>query len=142
MNADAPLPDVPALPDSDDGWRQRLAHAHPMAYAVTRHGATEPPFTGSYWRHDEPGIYRCVCCHHPLFSSEDKFDAGCGWPSYVQELPGAGIKRLMDESHGMVRVELRCGRCDAHLGHVFDDGPLPTGERYCINSCALDFQGQ
>ncbi|MCX7659526.1 MAG: peptide-methionine (R)-S-oxide reductase MsrB, partial [Caldimonas manganoxidans] len=110
-----------------------------LAYRVTRHAATEPPFTGRYWRHDADGVYRCICCQAELFDSSTKFDAGCGWPSYYQAIEDGRIERVMDYSHGMVRVEVRCRRCGAHLGHVFDDGPPPTGERYCINSAALDF---
>lgn len=136
---DEPIQDDPRR-RSDEEWRRFLAQHHPLAYAVTRQAATEPPFTGAFWRHEAKGRYRCVCCGTLLFSSDDKFDAGCGWPSYVRELPGAGIQRLRDVSHGMIRTELRCGACDAHLGHVFDDGPPPTGERYCINSCAMTFE--
>ncbi|GAB4195972.1 MAG: peptide-methionine (R)-S-oxide reductase MsrB [Wenzhouxiangellaceae bacterium] len=121
---------------SDDEWRRQLS---PQAYAVTRQGATEAPFSGEYDQHDEAGVYQCVCCHAPLFASTTKFNAGCGWPSFYAELAGERIKRLADNSHGMRRIEIRCARCDAHLGHVFDDGPQPTGERYCVNSVALEF---
>ena len=122
---------------TDDEWRQQL---DPMAYRVTRQAATEAPFTGRYWRHDANGTYRCICCDAELFDSSTKFDAGCGWPSYTQAIEDGRIERVMDYSHGMVRVEVRCSRCGAHLGHVFDDGPAPTGERYCINSAALGFE--
>ena len=122
---------------TDDEWRQQL---DPMAYRVTRQAATEAPFTGRYWRHDADGTYRCICCDAELFDSSTKFDAGCGWPSYTQAIEDGRIERVMDHSHGMVRVEVRCSRCGAHLGHVFDDGPAPTGERYCINSAALGFE--
>jgi peptide-methionine (R)-S-oxide reductase len=122
---------------TDDEWRQQL---DPMAYRVTRQAATEAPFTGRYWRHDADGTYRCICCDAELFDSSTKFDAGCGWPSYTQAIEDGRIERVMDHSHGMVRVEVRCSRCGAHLGHVFDDGPEPTGERYCINSAALGFE--
>ena len=118
-------------------WRTQL---DPMQFEVTRHAATERAFTGKYWDHFEDGIYRCVCCGAPLFASDTKFDAGCGWPSYFQPIRGELIERVLDHSHGMVRVEVRCQDCGAHLGHVFEDGPEPTGERYCINSAALDFQ--
>ncbi|MFN3295941.1 peptide-methionine (R)-S-oxide reductase MsrB [Caldimonas sp.] len=121
---------------SDDEWRAQL---DPLVYRVTRQAATEAPFTGRYWRHDADGVYRCICCNAELFDSSTKFDAGCGWPSYYQAIEEGRIERVMDYSHGMVRVEVRCSRCGAHLGHVFDDGPAPTGERYCINSAALDF---
>jgi peptide-methionine (R)-S-oxide reductase len=121
----------------DAAWRAQL---DPTSYEVTRHAATERAFTGRYWDHFEAGQYRCVCCGEPLFSSETKFDAGCGWPSYSQALAEGLIERVIDRSHGMVRVEVRCQNCGAHLGHVFEDGPAPTGERYCINSAAIDFE--
>lgn len=129
---------------SDAEWRALLADkgAEPLAYQVTRHAATERPFSGRYERHWQDGSYHCICCGARLFESDTKFDAGCGWPSFWQEAPGAGIRRLRDRSHGMIRTEVRCGQCDAHLGHVFDDGPPPTGERYCINSVALTFTAQ
>ena len=109
-------------------------------FEVTRHAATEAPFTGRFWNHTADGLYRCVCCGAPLFDSATKFDAGCGWPSYWQPLRAEIIERVVDRSHGMVRIEVRCQDCGAHLGHVFEDGPEPTGERYCINSAALDFK--
>lgn len=122
---------------TDEAWRAQLA---PMDYEVTRHAATERAFTGRYWDHFEPGTYQCVCCGVKLFGSDTKFDAGCGWPSYWQPAEDGVIERVMDHSHGMIRVEVRCQNCGAHLGHVFDDGPQPTGERYCINSAAIDFK--
>ena len=122
---------------TDEEWRAQLA---PMDYEVTRHAATERAFTGRYWDHFEAGTYQCVCCGVKLFGSDTKFDAGCGWPSYWQPAEDGVIERVMDHSHGMIRVEVRCQNCGAHLGHVFDDGPQPTGERYCINSAALDFK--
>ncbi len=121
---------------TDAEWREQLA---PMDYQVTRQAATERAFTGRYWDHFENGSYKCICCGAKLFESDTKFDAGCGWPSYYQPVQDGIIERVMDHSHGMVRVEVRCQNCGAHLGHVFDDGPQPTGERFCINSAALDF---
>ena len=117
-------------------WREQLDDEQ---FAVTRQAATERPFTGVYWDHFQDGTYRCVCCHAPLFDSSTKFDAGCGWPSYFQPLQDGIIERVVDRSHGMTRVEVRCQDCGAHLGHVFEDGPAPTGERFCINSAAIDF---
>ncbi|MFM2119654.1 MAG: peptide-methionine (R)-S-oxide reductase [Pseudomonadota bacterium] len=117
-------------------WRAQLDATQ---FAVTRKAATERAFSGKYWDHFKDGRYLCVCCGKPLFDSDTKFDAGCGWPSFWAEREEAGIERIMDTSHGMVRVEIRCSHCGAHLGHVFDDGPAPTGERYCINSASIHF---
>ena len=121
---------------SDAEWRAQL---DPMQYQVARKAATERPFTGKFWDHWADGAYHCVGCGQELFKSEDKFDAGCGWPSWTQELGEGRVERITDTSHGMVRVEVRCAQCGTHLGHVFPDGPEPTGERYCINSAAIDF---
>jgi|TARA_B100001105_G_C22248568_1_gene381510 peptide-methionine (R)-S-oxide reductase len=111
-----------------------------IQYHVTQESGTEPPFTGIYWDEKRNGDYFCICCGHLLFTSKMKYDSRCGWPSFHHEEPGAGIKRLPDLSGGIVRVEVRCGSCDAHLGHVFEDGPKDEGgERYCINSASIQF---
>lgn len=121
---------------TDAQWREAL---DPMQYQVARQAATERAFTGKYWDHWSDGRYNCVGCGMPLFDSGTKFDAGCGWPSYFAPVNSEVIERVVDQTHGMVRVEVRCNHCGSHLGHVFDDGPEPTGERYCINSAAIDF---
>tara|TARA_B100000809_G_scaffold260543_1_gene307680 strand:+ start:439 stop:840 length:402 start_codon:yes stop_codon:yes gene_type:complete len=112
-----------------------------IQYHVTQESGTEPAFTGIYWDEKRDGDYFCICCGHLLFTSRMKYDSGCGWPSFHHEDPNAGIKRLPDLTRGSVRVEVRCGSCDAHLGHVFEDGPRDEGgERYCINSASVQFE--
>lgn len=122
---------------SPEEWRQQLT---PEQYHVARERGTERAFSGKYWNTHTDGTYKCICCGEPLFSSEAKFDSGCGWPSFFVPLNQQNVTELDDRAFGMVRTEVRCSKCDAHLGHVFEDGPNPTGLRYCINSASIDLE--
>jgi len=121
----------------EEEWRKQLS---PEQFYVTRKAGTEPAFTGKYYKTKDKGMYACVCCGQPLFSSDTKYESGSGWPSFYQPVGEGAVEELTDSSHGMARTEVRCSSCNAHLGHVFEDGPAPTGLRYCMNSAALDLK--
>jgi peptide-methionine (R)-S-oxide reductase len=130
---------TPPEPKSDTDWQKVLT---PEEFRVTRHKGTERPFSGAYWKPGPDGVFRCVCCGAPLFTSADQFEAGCGWPSFTRPVENGNVRMLDDDSLGMHRIEVQCRHCGAHLGHVFDDGPGPTHQRFCINSVSLRLEAK
>ena len=131
------MSDREKIKNSETEWKERL---DPMEYHVTREAGTERAFTGRYWDEKRPGLYHCVCCGELLFDAEAKYDSGSGWPSFYAPVSDNAVSTRQDQSHGMVRTEALCSKCDAHLGHVFPDGPAPTGLRFCMNSASLTFE--
>lgn len=127
---------MPKFNKSNDEWKQDLSD---LSFKVTREGATERPFSGQYNNFYDKGVFECICCGNKLFDSSRKFDSGTGWPSFDNPFSSTSLEEIEDNSHGMIRVEVRCSNCNAHLGHVFDDGPTKTGARYCVNSASLNF---
>lgn len=125
------------MSEKNKDWKNILS---PEVFHITREKGTERPFSGKYNHHDESGIYKCTCCDSELFTSESKFDSGCGWPAFDQQINQEAIYKVRDTSHGMIREEILCSNCDAHLGHIFNDGPTHTQLRYCVNSLSLSFQ--